>query len=282
MVRPIPLPFGKSVSLMAPFIPKFVTFDRYGALTRFQMTDMAWTLFSDAAPSTAMERCVADFTACWLDERTTWCWSITFDIETAQRLYQGCADMPAGLAKVARVIPLVILSNASDDQTQSNVDKIGAVPPGVYDATGTGLHAAPACIRVHARQPRLQSGGRAARVIQPALRPDVGVRHRRAVPASRLEQRSRDQLRRIQTMFRSVDTALNPHATAARFWPGRLPSIVACPAGRRRRCEPRIEPHCPVDPPPVRGEPCRCHDPLPPPRERRTSMSFAIFRRIRA
>jgi len=35
-------------------------------------------------------------------------------------------DVPEGLAKVAKEIPLVILSNASNDQIQSNVDKLGA------------------------------------------------------------------------------------------------------------------------------------------------------------
>lgn len=44
------------------------------------------------------------------------------------------ADVPAGLAKVAREIPLVIPSNASDDQIQSNVDKLGAPFHRVYTA----------------------------------------------------------------------------------------------------------------------------------------------------
>ena len=36
------------------------------------------------------------------------------------------ADVPAALAKVAEVLPLVILSNAADSQIRSNVDKLGA------------------------------------------------------------------------------------------------------------------------------------------------------------
>ncbi|MNC02822.1 hypothetical protein D3C75_502060 [compost metagenome] len=36
------------------------------------------------------------------------------------------ADVPAGLAKIADKIPLVIFSNAMDEQIMSNVDKLGA------------------------------------------------------------------------------------------------------------------------------------------------------------
>lgn len=50
------------------FIPKYVTFDCYGTLTRFQMADMARTLFSDAIPPAGMEQFVADFAAYRLDE----------------------------------------------------------------------------------------------------------------------------------------------------------------------------------------------------------------------
>lgn len=142
---------------MAPFIPKFVTFDCYGTLTRFQMGDMARTLFSDAVPPTGMDQFVADFAAYRLDEvlgawkpyrdvvvnaveRTVRRWNIPFDIETAEKFYDAVptwaphADVPAGLAKVASEFPLVILSNASDDQIQSNVDKLGAPFHRVYTA----------------------------------------------------------------------------------------------------------------------------------------------------
>ena len=42
--------------------------------------------------------------------------------------------MPAGLSKVAHEIPLVILSNAMNDQIQHNVDKLGAPFHAVYTA----------------------------------------------------------------------------------------------------------------------------------------------------
>lgn len=44
------------------------------------------------------------------------------------------ADVPAGLAKVANEIPLVILSNAMDSQIMSNVAKLGAPFHAVYTA----------------------------------------------------------------------------------------------------------------------------------------------------
>ena len=54
--------------------------------------------------------------------------------------------MPAGLAKVAKEIPLVILSNASDDQIQHNVAKLGAPFHRVYTAQ-----------QAQAYKPRLQA-----------------------------------------------------------------------------------------------------------------------------
>ena len=44
------------------------------------------------------------------------------------------ADVPAGLAKVAKEIPLVILSNAMDSQIQGNVAMLGAPFHRVYTA----------------------------------------------------------------------------------------------------------------------------------------------------
>jgi 2-haloacid dehalogenase len=44
------------------------------------------------------------------------------------------ADVPAGLAKIAKEIPLVILSNASDNQIQKNVALLGAPFHRVYTA----------------------------------------------------------------------------------------------------------------------------------------------------
>jgi 2-haloacid dehalogenase len=134
---------------MTRFKPKYITFDCYGTLTRFRMSDMARELFSDRVPAGQMEQFVKDFAAYRLDEvlgawkpyqdvvknsvrRTLKRWNIEYNDAEAQKFYDAVptwgphADVPEGLSKVAKEIPLVILSNASNDQIQSNVDKLGA------------------------------------------------------------------------------------------------------------------------------------------------------------
>jgi 2-haloacid dehalogenase len=65
---------------------------------------------------------------------------VTFRAEDATMVYERVPtwgphpDVPAGLAKVAREIPLVILSNAMDSQIMSNVAKLGAPFHAVYTA----------------------------------------------------------------------------------------------------------------------------------------------------
>lgn len=56
------------------------------------------------------------------------------------------ADVPAGLSRIADKIPLVVLSNASDDQIQKNVDLLGAPFHRVYTAQ-----------QAQAYKPRLQA-----------------------------------------------------------------------------------------------------------------------------
>jgi 2-haloacid dehalogenase len=67
-------------------------------------------------------------------------WKLQYLDAEAQQYYDAVPtwgpheDVPAGLAKVAREIPLVILSNASDDQIQRNVAQLGAPFHRVYTA----------------------------------------------------------------------------------------------------------------------------------------------------
>jgi 2-haloacid dehalogenase len=67
-------------------------------------------------------------------------WKLQYLDAEAQQYYDAVptwgphADVPAGLAKVAKEFPLVILSNASDDQIQHNVAKLGAPFHRVYTA----------------------------------------------------------------------------------------------------------------------------------------------------
>jgi 2-haloacid dehalogenase len=139
------------------FRPKFITFDCYGTLTNFQMSRMTREIFADRVPKDRMDAFVADFgwyrfdeilgawkpyrdvivSAC---ERTCKLWNVRFDAKEAEKFYIDIpnwgphADVPAPLARVATKIPLVILSNASNNQIQHNVDKLGAPFHAVYTA----------------------------------------------------------------------------------------------------------------------------------------------------
>ena len=129
--------------------PKFITFDCYGTLTRFRMSEMARDMFADRVPTDRMDAFVRDFSSYRMDEvlgawkpyrdvlvnaveRTCKLWKIRFDVAEAERYYTAVPtwgphdDVPAGLAKVAQHYPLAILSNASDDQIHANVAKLGA------------------------------------------------------------------------------------------------------------------------------------------------------------
>lgn len=128
--------------------PKYITFDCYGTLTDFQMGPLARHLFADRIPVEQMDRFVKDFAGFRFDEvlgpwqpfdqvlkaaleRTCKRWGIAYKDEEGQQCYDAVptwgphADVTAGLAKIANEIPLVIYSNASDEQIMSNVDKLG-------------------------------------------------------------------------------------------------------------------------------------------------------------
>lgn len=129
--------------------PKFITFDCYGTLTNFEMAETARKQYANIVPADKMDGFVETFRGFRLDEvlgawkpfsevihnsveRTCKVWNIKFDAADARAIYEAVptwgphADVPAGLAKIAHEIPLVILSNADNSQIQSNVDKLGA------------------------------------------------------------------------------------------------------------------------------------------------------------
>jgi len=142
---------------MSTFRPKYITFDCYGTLIRFRMGDMARELFPDRIAPHDMEQFVKDFAAFRLDEvlgawqpyaqvihnaveRTCRRWKIEFRPDEARRIYEAVptwgphADVPEPLARIASHIPLVILSNASNDQIHQNVAKLGAPFHAVFTA----------------------------------------------------------------------------------------------------------------------------------------------------
>ena len=133
---------------MAPTI-RYVSFDCYGTLTDFRVGDVTLARLAERVAADRMTAFLEYFSAHRLDEvlgawkpykevlhrsleRTCRRWGVAFDPADAQAIVDAVptwgphADVPAPLARVAAELPLVILSNASNDQIQSNVDKLGA------------------------------------------------------------------------------------------------------------------------------------------------------------
>lgn len=145
------------------FRPKFVTFDCYGTLTKFDMAGAAHRIYGDSLPAETMAAFIRDFAAYRLDEilgawkpyldvisnaleRTCKRHGVPFRPEDGLRIYDEVPswgphpDVPAGLARVAQDIPLVILSNAMKSQIMSNVEKLGAPFHKVITAEETGAY----------------------------------------------------------------------------------------------------------------------------------------------
>jgi 2-haloacid dehalogenase len=139
------------------FQPKFITFDCYGTLTAFGMSALTRRLVADRVPEERTEEFLDDFEAFRIDEvlgayqpyeavigealrRTSRLWGIECRDADARALYEAVPtwgphpDVPAALAVLAESFPLVILSNAADEQIMSNVEKLGAPFHAVYTA----------------------------------------------------------------------------------------------------------------------------------------------------
>lgn len=142
---------------MIDFEPKYITFDCYGTLTNFQMAETVRGLYGDKLDRAKMDEFVEFFRGYRLDEvlgawkpfsevvansvrRTCERTGVPFDAADARKVYEAVPtwgphpDVPEGLARIAKKYKLVILSNASDDQIHSNVDKLGAPFHRVYTA----------------------------------------------------------------------------------------------------------------------------------------------------
>jgi 2-haloacid dehalogenase len=142
---------------MSSFRPKYVTFDCHGTLINFEMAEAARDLYGTLLSEAALAEFIRDFAAYRLDEilgdwkpyaevvtnalaRACKRNGVTFKAEDAETVYARVPtwgphpDVPAGLAKVAKEIPLVILSNAMDAQIHANVARLGAPFHAVYTA----------------------------------------------------------------------------------------------------------------------------------------------------
>ncbi|MDY6928198.1 MAG: haloacid dehalogenase type II [Pseudomonadota bacterium] len=154
---------------MSVFKPKYISFDCYGTLIYFEMAPMAQKLFADRITEAQMPQFVKDFSAYRLDEVlgawkpyqevirnavTRLCikWGIEYRDEDSVAIYNAVPtwgphpDVVEPLKKVAAEIPLVILSNAMNEQIHSNVANLEAPFAHVYTAE-----------QAQAYKPRLQA-----------------------------------------------------------------------------------------------------------------------------
>jgi len=142
---------------MTSFRPKYISFDCYGTLTCLQLSEMARDFYAARIPADRMDDFLVDWARYRLDEvlgpwkpyrdvlsnslaRACAKRNIPYDEREGDAIYNAVptwgphADVPGGLSRIADKIPLVILSNAMNDQIQSNVDKLGAPFHRVYTA----------------------------------------------------------------------------------------------------------------------------------------------------
>lgn len=131
------------------FRPKFVTFDTHGTMIFFDMAGAARDHYADKLSPEQMEEFIRAFTAYRFDEilgawkpyaevvhnaveRTCKHLRIAFDPAVPADIYKRVptwgphADVPAGLAKVANEVPLVAITNSSNEQIPHNIAKLGA------------------------------------------------------------------------------------------------------------------------------------------------------------
>jgi 2-haloacid dehalogenase len=142
---------------MSRFRPRYITFDCYGTLIDFRMADAARDVFGHLLGPPAMARFIADFAAYRLDEilgdwkpyaevihnaldRTCRRHGLAFQPGDARAIYERVPgwgphpDVAEALARVAKAFPLVILSNAADEQIAANVATLGAPFHAVFTA----------------------------------------------------------------------------------------------------------------------------------------------------
>ncbi|MDX7950543.1 haloacid dehalogenase type II [Lichenihabitans sp. Uapishka_5] len=152
-----------------PFRPKYITFDCYGTLTRFEMAEKTTELYGADVSPDVLAQLIKDFAAYrfngilgdWKPYSEVIHYAlksackrsgVAFADAHAQAISDAIPswgphpDVPAGLATVAKEIPLVILSNAMTAQIPHNVAKLGAPFAHVFTAQ-----------QANAYKPRLQA-----------------------------------------------------------------------------------------------------------------------------
>jgi 2-haloacid dehalogenase len=145
------------------FRPKYISFDCYGTLINFRMHEVATQIYASQLPAERLPLFLKDFAAYRLDEvmgdwkpydqvlksaiaRTCKRHGVAFREEDGRKFYDAVptwgphADVPEALTRVGTKIPLVILSNAMNEQIHSNVRKLEAPFHKVYTAQDAGAY----------------------------------------------------------------------------------------------------------------------------------------------
>ncbi len=143
--------------IMSSLKPKYITFDCYGTLTHFRIDQAAREVFTGRVAGGEMQAFNRDFTSFRRDEvlgawrpykkvvcnsvrRTCRKWAVEYREADGDRIYEAIPtwgphpDVSKPLSRIAKHYPLVILSNAANDQIYSNVEKLGAPFHAVYTA----------------------------------------------------------------------------------------------------------------------------------------------------
>jgi 2-haloacid dehalogenase len=131
------------------FDPKYVTFDCYGTLINFAMSQTTRDILGDRLRPEIADEFIDFFRGYRIDEvldpwkpyrdvivnayrRAAERAGLEFRQEDAEAVYEAIPswgphpDVPGGLSRLAERVPLVILTNAMDDQLQHNVARLGA------------------------------------------------------------------------------------------------------------------------------------------------------------
>jgi 2-haloacid dehalogenase len=142
---------------MIDFEPKYITFDMHGTLIRWHLTDLTRRVLADIVPADRMDDVLWRFKWQRLDEvmepwkpfpdiihdslrKTLEHFNLPYRKADSQAIVDAVPtwgphpDAPEALRALATRYPLVILSNASDDQVMSNVEKLEAPFHAVYTA----------------------------------------------------------------------------------------------------------------------------------------------------
>jgi 2-haloacid dehalogenase len=145
------------------FAPEFITFDCYGTLTDFQMSNVTKQVLGDRLRPESASQFLDIFEAYRMDEvlggwkpyeavitcalqRAMLHCEIDGHEDDASRIYSEIpnwgphADVPSGLARLSERYSLVILSNAANDQIRQNVEKLGTQFHAIYTAEDAGAY----------------------------------------------------------------------------------------------------------------------------------------------